>query len=68
LDFLHQQFILSRDLKLENVLYNAGSDTVLLTDFGLAKMLASAKSTTTTICGTVQYMGEEFRELVTTEC
>eukprot|EP00045_Choanoeca_perplexa_P010912 m.113376 g.113376 ORF g.113376 m.113376 type:complete len:865 (-) comp15440_c0_seq1:34-2628(-) len=59
LEYLHRKFIICRDLKLENVLYNSASDTVLITDFGLAKMLSSVESKTQTICGTVQYMAPE---------
>ncbi|EGD80486.1 AGC/PKC/IOTA protein kinase [Salpingoeca rosetta] len=58
LEFLHQKQIVFRDLKLENVLVNHSSDSILLTDFGLAKFLPSS-GRTSTICGTIQYMAPE---------
>ena len=60
LEHLHAQGILHRDLKPENILL--GSDGhVCLTDFGLAKQLASSndEERTLTVCGTHEYMAPE---------
>lgn len=56
LDFLHNAGVIYRDLKLENVLLDDGGHCQLI-DFGLAKWLRYGDRTST-ICGTLQYMGE----------
>ncbi|EDQ92619.1 uncharacterized protein MONBRDRAFT_13269 [Monosiga brevicollis MX1] len=59
LDYVHHKHIIYRDLKLENLLLNEATDSVLLTDFGLAKDVHSRNGKTKTICGTIQYMSTE---------
>lgn len=56
LDFLHQAGVIYRDLKPENVLLDQDYH-IRLIDFGLSKWL-SVGSRTSTICGTLQYMGK----------
>ena len=56
LEYLHSKDVIFRDLKLENILMHVEADSIKLTDFGLAKIVPYG-ATTTTICGTVQYMG-----------
>lgn len=57
IDFLHNAGIIYRDLKPENILLDKEYNIKLI-DFGLSKWL-SIGSRTTTLCGTVQYMGKE---------
>ena len=63
LDFCHSARVLYRDLKLENLLYNVATDSVLLADFGLAKEAGKEGRNTPlrsdTICGTIWYMPPE---------
>lgn len=55
-DFLHNAGVIYRDLKPENILLDHNYHIKLI-DFGLSKWL-SIGSRTTTLCGTLQYMGE----------
>jgi serine/threonine protein kinase len=60
LGHLHSQNIVYRDLKPENVL--VGEDGYLLVaDFGLAKLIKEGESTST-FCGTPEYLAPEMFE------
>lgn len=57
LTHLHKQNIIYRDLKPENILMDAEGH-VLLTDFGLCKILTTEERTHT-FCGTPEYLAPE---------
>lgn len=57
LDHIHKHNVVYRDLKPENILMDRDGH-VLLTDFGLAKILSS-HDRTTTFCGTPEYLAPE---------
>ena len=62
LDHVHQKGIFHRDLKPENIMLRRGTDSVVLIDFGIAKIRASlvAQSTVSeAIAGTLPYMSPE---------
>jgi serine/threonine protein kinase len=55
LGFLHTHNIVYRDLKPENILLDSLGH-VVLTDFGLCKMNVAPGGTTSTFCGTPEYV------------
>lgn len=58
LGYLHSRDIVYRDLKPENILLDKEGH-IALTDFGLCKEGIAAKSTTSTFCGTPEYLAPE---------
>ena len=56
LDHVHEHGILHRDLKPENIMLRRGTDSVVLIDFGIAKI---APNTVSVIAGTPPYMSPE---------
>jgi len=58
LDHLHQQSIIYRDLKLENILMDHQGH-LALTDFGLSKQNIDSAGGATTFCGTAEYIAPE---------
>ncbi|RWS06273.1 serine/threonine-protein kinase Sgk1-like protein, partial [Dinothrombium tinctorium] len=58
LGYLHSQGIVYRDLKPENILLDSDGH-VVLTDFGLCKDGLRERDTTTTFCGTPEYLAPE---------
>jgi serine/threonine protein kinase len=62
LEQAHQQGVFHRDLKPENILFRRGTDSVVLIDFGIAKVTDSLVAPTTTngqSAGTLVYMSPE---------
>jgi len=59
LDYAHKQNVVHRDIKPANIMYEAASDTVKLTDFGIARITDSSKTKTGTVLGTPSYMSPE---------
>ena len=62
LDYVHAKEIFHRDLKPENIMLRRGTDSVVLIDFGIAKIRASLIAPGTvshTTAGTLPYMSPE---------
>ncbi len=58
LEYAHQHTVVHRDVKPANIMLSS-EDTVKITDFGTAKILAMSTTTTGTIVGTPSYMAPE---------
>jgi serine/threonine-protein kinase len=59
LDYAHRQNVVHRDIKPANVMYEPQSDTVTVTDFGIARITDSSRTKTGMVLGTPSYMSPE---------
>ena len=59
LDYAHQQNVVHRDIKPANIMYDAQTDTVKVTDFGIARITDSSKTRTGMVLGTPSFMAPE---------
>jgi serine/threonine-protein kinase len=59
LGYAHGLNVVHRDIKPANIMYDAESDTVKVTDFGIARITDSSKTKTGMVLGTPSYMSPE---------
>jgi serine/threonine-protein kinase len=59
LNYAHQQNVVHRDIKPANMMYEAETDTLKITDFGIARITDSSKTKTGMVLGTPSYMSPE---------
>ncbi len=59
LSYAHKQHVVHRDIKPANIMYEAQSDTVKVTDFGIARITDSSKTKTGLVLGTPSFMSPE---------
>ena len=59
LAYAHTQNVVHRDIKPANMMYEPGSDTLKVTDFGIARITDSSRTKTGMVLGTPSYMSPE---------
>jgi eukaryotic-like serine/threonine-protein kinase len=59
LGYAHKQNVVHRDIKPANMMYHSETDTLKLTDFGIARLTDSSKTKTGMVLGTPSYMSPE---------
>ena len=59
LAYAHRQNVVHRDIKPANIMYDPGTDTVKVTDFGIARITDSSKTKTGMVLGTPSFMSPE---------
>lgn len=59
LHYAHGQGVVHRDIKPANLLYDAASDMLKITDFGIARLTDTSRTKTGIILGTPSYMSPE---------
>ncbi len=59
LAYAHKQHVVHRDIKPANIMYEFESDTVKVTDFGIARITDSSKTKTGLVLGTPSFMSPE---------
>ncbi len=59
LDYAHQQNVVHRDIKPANIMWDKNTDSVKVTDFGIARITDSSRTKTGMVLGTPSYMSPE---------
>ncbi len=59
LAYAHKQNVVHRDIKPANIMYDYASDSVKVTDFGIARITDSSKTKTGLVLGTPSFMSPE---------
>ncbi|TAN54748.1 MAG: CHASE2 domain-containing protein [Betaproteobacteria bacterium] len=59
LGYAHRQGVVHRDIKPANIMYHPDTDTLKVTDFGIARLTDSSKTKTGMVLGTPSYMSPE---------
>src|SRR5690606_20836805 len=59
LAYAHAQNVVHRDIKPANIMYEAESDSVKVTDFGIARITDASRTRTGMVLGTPSYMSPE---------
>lgn len=59
IDYAHQYNVVHRDIKPANIMWDPATDTVKITDFGIARITDSSKTKTGMVLGTPSYMSPE---------
>lgn len=59
LNYAHAQNVVHRDIKPANIMYDPESDSVKVTDFGIARITDSSKTKTGMVLGTPSFMSPE---------
>ncbi|HYW55903.1 MAG TPA: serine/threonine-protein kinase [Polaromonas sp.] len=59
LAYAHKQNVVHRDIKPANIMYDLDSDSVKVTDFGIARITDSSKTKTGLVLGTPSFMSPE---------
>lgn len=59
LDYAHRRNVVHRDIKPANIMYDSDSDTLKITDFGIAKLIDANRTRTGIVLGTPAFMSPE---------
>ncbi|MEO0364206.1 MAG: serine/threonine-protein kinase [Pseudomonadota bacterium] len=59
LDYAHSEHVVHRDIKPANLIYDAASESIKITDFGVARLVDDERTQTGLILGTPTYMSPE---------